>query len=68
MDTASTAPFHTLTRSEGDLIEAVLEAIDAPNSTDAWQGVIGLDPSRRIDLVMHQMRRAEQMYRWTMQR
>ena len=47
MDTASTAPFHTLDPIRGDLIEAVLEAIDAPISTDAWQGVIALDPSRK---------------------
>ena len=32
MDTASTAPFHTLDPIRGDLIEAVLDAIDAPNS------------------------------------
>ena len=46
----------------------MLDAIEAPNSTEAWQDVIALDPSRKIDLEMHQMRRAEQTFRWTMQR
>jgi hypothetical protein len=47
MDTASTAPFHTLDPIRGDLIEAVLEAIHAPTSTEAWEEVIALDPARK---------------------
>lgn len=46
MDTANTAPFHTLDPIRGDMIEAVLEANEDPASTDAWSEVIGLDPAR----------------------
>ncbi len=46
MDTANTAPFHTLDPIRGDLIEAVLEANEDPASNAAWSEVIGLDPSR----------------------
>lgn len=46
MDTANTAPFHTLDPIRGDLVEAVLEANEDPDSNDAWSGVIGLDPAR----------------------
>ena len=46
MDTANTAPFHTLDPIRGDLIEAVLEANEVPESSDAWSEVISLDPER----------------------
>ena len=44
MDTANTAPFHTLDPIRGDLIEAVLDANHEPDATDAWMEVIALDP------------------------
>ena len=47
METASTAPFHTLDPISGDLIEAVLDAIQEPNSTEAWHRVIDLDEARK---------------------
>ncbi|MGB2507809.1 MAG: hypothetical protein ACPIFP_08825 [Candidatus Poseidoniaceae archaeon] len=47
MDTANTAPFHTLDPIRGDLIEAVLEANETPSSEAAWEGLIGLDPARK---------------------
>lgn len=46
MDTANTAPFHTLDPIRGDLIGAVLEANLAPESPELWSEVVALDPER----------------------
>ncbi len=46
MDTANTAPFHTLDPIRGDVMEAVFEASQEPNSKQAWSKMLDLDPTR----------------------